>query len=891
MKKHTILSLIVLIILGTFSPVFYANASSPEGVRLSWQHDPQTTITVMWRTSSNSTPATVQYGTSTALGQTKNGANTESVESGFYYHTAELTGLTPATTYYYRVLGDGNTWSPTYSFKTAPSTNTPFSFTAFADNGIDETSYRQAYTIKTKIAAENPAFHVVAGDISYADGDWCDGKPCFGNHWDEWHKESETYASKTPTVMALGNHDDKPEVVFSSGELFYQRSFALPPENNELYYSFDYGDAHFTILNSEDESGLKGGTQYNWAVNDLTNTNKTWKIVVLHKTTYSNGEHGSDRGIQDWLSPIFDQYNVDLVINGHDHLYERTLPLRSGSRGSFNAPVIATQEKTNYGNLDATIYVTTGAGGRGFYSFKTNYNWDALRNNSKHEYIKVDVSGSTLTFHAIEVDGPEFDTFTISKNGSTAPAPVPAPTTPSPTPTSNYTANATQGVAANMQIKGFNYPSWWFDEFLNTDSQTSLNNMKNTGANWAAVAPFWYQANKTSTEIKHHTSGKKTATDESVRSIIRYARSQNIHVALKPMVDAEDGTWRGEFVPANADQWFTSYRSFIMNYAQMAQDEGVELLFIGTELRQVTKPEYTERWRSIIRDIRGVYSGALTYDANWEGEYEHIEFWNNLDTIALSAYFPVATKNTATLSELKASWQENNGKHWYQDLEAIHNKFNKPVMFGEIGYQSRDGATQTPWNRSGSLDLEEQALAYEAAISFWKDVPWFKGMFFWHWSTKTRDGGTSNTDWVSYGKPAETVLKTYWVAAGNQVTTPASNPVPASTPTSNPAPAPAPVPTTNNSKPAFAYGLARRPLVIEQRAALELERELKTRFFPRGIPLAAHNWPVYINAYLYGHYPVEAIGKAIKFGGKTVHPTIPWTAWRNHSTYKLWMGR
>ena len=109
MKKHTILSLIVLIILGTFSPVFYANASSPEGVRLSWQHDPQTTITVMWRTSSNSTPATVQYGTSTALGQTKNGANTESVESGFYYHTAELTGLTPATTYYYRVLGDGNT--------------------------------------------------------------------------------------------------------------------------------------------------------------------------------------------------------------------------------------------------------------------------------------------------------------------------------------------------------------------------------------------------------------------------------------------------------------------------------------------------------------------------------------------------------------------------------------------------------------------------------------------------------------------------------------------------------------------------------------------------------------------------------------------------------------
>lgn len=840
------------------TPLF---AAAPESLRLSWQHDPQTTMTISWNTRSDATLPTIEYGTTTSYGNIKTGATITGIASGSYYHTVELTGLAPNTLYHFRARGDEE-WGNDDIFRTAPSTNNTFSFVAMADMGTSQ----HTTAITTRASQQDAAFALISGDLAYASGSTA------RETWETWLRILEKISHTVPVMPALGNHDVESGVKESSGELFFTKTFALPPENGETYYSFDYGDAHFVALDSNDYNGLKvNGAQYRWLENDVRSTSKKWKIVYFHHPPYSSStNHKSERRLQEALSPLFDAQGIDLVITGHDHNYERTYPIRTAG---FNEPTVASTDQSNYTNPGAPIYIVTGGGGRSLYGLQSpKPAWSATGCRC-YEFFKVTISGNMLSGVTIGEDGAVVDSFSLTKittGGMISP----------PTSTPPHQLSPLSPTTEMFNIRGFAMPAWWFDTYGKSETVESFRKMKEAGANWVALSPFWYQDSKTSTRMAPHP--QKSATDVSLRATIRAAKNLGIKVMLKPMVDARDGGWRGDFEPSNPAEWFTNYRTFITHYATIAQEEGVDYFVIGTEFVKLTELEHASSWRELIVAVRALYNGPVTYAANWGtrpgAEYYRIAFWNLLDAIGIDAYPPLANKNNPTVSELVDGWRP-----WYRDIEDLHRTQNKPVIFTEIGYLSCDGAIKKPWQWpcGAGVDTQEQADAYEAAIRTWAGAPWFSGMFFWRWDANPNAGGADNTDYMPQRKPAETVTRRLWTTQAEM----------------QPPPPPAPLPLTETQplttvvippppSPPYAYGLARRPLVIEQKAAQELERELKYYFRGGHIPLAARYWPTYVNAYLYGHYPIPVIARAIRLGGVVVHPAIPFSAWQRSPIYR-----
>lgn len=791
-----------------------ADAATLDEIRLSWQRDSATTMTVMWRTDAAITPI-VQYGPTTQYGSETTGTSQPAVLDGYTYHTVEIVGLTPNTAYHYRVSGPGSVWSNDAIFRTAPNGATDFTFTVFADNGMVGNNGSRAVTMKDRVAAQQPALHLIAGDLSYADGDWCDGRPCMREHWEGWLQEMERIARTIPVMPAIGNHEVKDDMRLPDGELFFTRSFALPGGNGERVYSFDYGDAHFVALDTNDWRGLRrGGVQYNWLESDLAATTKRWKVVYFHHLAYTSGGRHSDlESLQQETTPLFDRYGVDLVIQAHNHHYERTYPLRYRAP---NDPTIVSTDRSAYANPAAPVYVTTGGGGAGIYSFpSTPKPWSAARCEC-HEFLRVDVDDAgILTVAAIGLDGSTVDRFTIAKTADGA-APPPSTTSTSSTsstssqpptsttpPTTTLTAPTTPPLAplsTAQTIRGFNMGGWSRDALGGSGTRQSLDRLAATGANEVAIAPFWYQDRKDSVQIYRRDS--KTPTDDSVRAVIRHAKSKGLRAALKPMVDSRDGTWRGRLEPSDVAAWFQSYEQFLLTYARMAAEEQVDRLIIGTELATMTRPAHTAAWRSLIAKVREVYRGPLTYAANWgernEGEYYQVEFWDALDAIGIDAYFPLSAADRPTVAEVEAAWRvtTKGGREvrWVDDIWQLHERFQKSVILTEIGYLSCERAGEKPWEYPcrHAVAPEVQANLYEGTLRVWSAVDWMLGYHFWRWDTNPDAGGPTNGDYMPQGKLAEEVLRRYWTSAA---------PAPASTATSTTTSAPAvgnaPAPSQN----------------------------------------------------------------------------------------------
>lgn len=303
--------------------------------------------------------------------------------------------------------------------------------------------------------------------------------------------------------------------------------------------------------------------------------------------------------------------------------------------------------------------------------------------------------------------------------------------------------------------KGFSYAAWWNDTLLQSSSDLSLNNLRETGTEWVSLVPTWYQDDLHSTEIKMDKD--RTPSDESIIHAIEIIHSLGMKVMLKPHVDPLNDEWRGgiEFSDENKwDAWFNSYKNFISHYLEIANNYGVEQFCIGCELVRTTD---RAEWYNVIDMIQENYSGSITYAADWSN-YESIPFWDELDFIGIDAYFPLTNKTDPTIEEILESW-----RNWKQDIEEIHNITGKPVIFTEIGYRSINGCNMDPWNwqREGIIDLQEQADCYDAVFKTFYNENWFSGIYWWMWYPDLT-GGAKDKRYTPYGKPAEEILKNYY---------------------------------------------------------------------------------------------------------------------------------
>src|SRR5262245_44006831 len=319
---------------------------------------------------------------------------------------------------------------------------------------------------------------------------------------------------------------------------------------------------------------------------------------------------------------------------------------------------------------------------------------------------------------------------------------------------------------SGFQYNGIVHVSWWFDEYDSAAGGTSRAALRDTGANWMGLLVTWYQQDASSNVIARHPDPNKDHTDARIRTAIRDAHSRGLRVMLKPHVDALNGQWRGDFNPSNPAAWFQSYTQLVLHYAQIAQEEGVELYCMGTEFKTISGAANRDRWVAVINAIRGIYSGPLTYAANATfpaDEFTSVSFWDQIDLIGLDGYFTLTDQLNPTLAQLIAAWRSNRfGEDLVAAVENFANSRQKPVIFTEIGYKSTDGTNREPWNfgLSGALDTAEQRDCYEAAFTVWSQKSaWMKGFFWWAWPVPPP--ATNDTDYNPRNKPAESVLRTW----------------------------------------------------------------------------------------------------------------------------------
>ncbi len=289
---------------------------------------------------------------------------------------------------------------------------------------------------------------------------------------------------------------------------------------------------------------------------------------------------------------------------------------------------------------------------------------------------------------------------------------------------------------------------------------------------WIAQTPFGWQNGVGNPEVRLVTEGRVLwgERDSGLAQTTRMAHERGIHVMLKPHLWVRGAGTGGPESIAMADEagwdaWFASYRAFILHYAAFAEAHGIEALCIGTELGS-TLPGHETQWREIIRAVRGVYPGRLTYAANWYGEWEKVPFWDALDEVGIQAYFPLCDAPRAGLDSLRAGWRPHLAR-----IEAFQKRTGKPVVFTEIGYRSIPAAGARPWEWpdrrvAAEADSVAQARCYEAFFRAVWAKPWFAGAYVWKWFPHPGRWSERADGFTPQGKPAEGVMALWYGATG-----------------------------------------------------------------------------------------------------------------------------
>ena len=314
-------------------------------------------------------------------------------------------------------------------------------------------------------------------------------------------------------------------------------------------------------------------------------------------------------------------------------------------------------------------------------------------------------------------------------------------------------AMATSGWASGQRVDGFNVVSTPAHPFGSASAERALRAAHALGATTIAIIPFLWQASPSDPEIK---SGSDMS-DEALRSAIGQAHRVGLSVQVKPHIWVPQ-SWAGAVEPGSEDAWriwFARYGAELQRIARIATEEGAESLAIGTELTKTTqRPE----WNALIATVRAAFPGRLFYIAHNAEEAEAVPFWPQLDAIGVSLYPPLGadTDRSGRLAVMRGVADR---------LDALSTRFGKPVLVGEIGLRSADGAAAKPWESAEERVAPVNLTLQADVLSDWLGVlnrPSVQGVLIWRWFTDPAAGGAGDTDFTVQGKPAEAALSCAW---------------------------------------------------------------------------------------------------------------------------------
>lgn len=319
-----------------------------------------------------------------------------------------------------------------------------------------------------------------------------------------------------------------------------------------------------------------------------------------------------------------------------------------------------------------------------------------------------------------------------------------------------------------MWIKGFTY-GWMARRgaYRTEKAIQSQDKLFGLGVNWICLAFPVMQQTFSSTRI--YFDYRTTITDKDLIFVINRAHERGIKVCLKPVINCEDGMWRAYIDFPDGDmlgrdrywnEWFESYCAFLCHYAELAQDTGCEMFCIGCEMSGTERKE--EHWRSLIEKVRGIYKGPIVYNTN-HGREDMVNWFDAVDYIGISAYYKVGRKPSDSKESMLTVWNRVNSR-----MEELYRKYNKQIIFMEIGCRSAKGCAMMPWDfvhKDLPWDEDEQAVFYESCLEACHDKKWFAGPFWWDWSIEiydTREEAMQDRGFNIHLKKAEKVVKKYY---------------------------------------------------------------------------------------------------------------------------------
>lgn len=250
---------------------------------------------------------------------------------------------------------------------------------------------------------------------------------------------------------------------------------------------------------------------------------------------------------------------------------------------------------------------------------------------------------------------------------------------------------------------------------------------------------------------------------------IRQARAAGLRVALMPIVHLrvrEPHEWRGILAPADGvDTWFARYADVVLPLAELAHREGVARFVVGSELSSLEP--FEARWRALIAALRARFDGSLLYSTNWDrlapaaDAPAPVAFWDALDEVGVTAYFPLSDRDEApTEDAIARAWVAPK-----REIAAFAARVGRPVVFTEVGYPSRVGAARAPWDDgprgdglldTPQVDLEQQRRLVAGFCDAFAPRGEVRGFYAWNWFGV---GGARDSGFTLRGKPAAAELE------------------------------------------------------------------------------------------------------------------------------------
>ncbi|MCA9064240.1 MAG: metallophosphoesterase family protein [Planctomycetaceae bacterium] len=391
----------------------WAPTAIPDRVCLCMTATPATSMAVTWRTDVTVTDAVAQIAVAdhgpgfanTAVTVSARSSTFESNLNESLRHEVTFSSLLPATKYAYRV-GDGANWSEWNHFTTAAESPAPFQvlYVGDAQNDIEQFWSR----VVREAFAESPraAFFIHAGDLVNTGGH--DG------HWGEWFSAGGFVQRMIPGMPVPGNHeyiketeaDDSPRILTPQ----WRATFAMPenglPDLPETNYWFDYQGVRLIALNSN----TKTAEQAAWLRRILADNPQRWTVATFHHPLFSTRKGRDNKALREAWLPVFDEYGVDLVLQGHDHTYARTgLVSADDTKPDADVAAIGSRVQTKPG----AVFVVSVSGPKMYPLEPVPLNNRTAEDTQLFQVIEF--SEQAIHYRALTATGTLYDEFELTK--------------------------------------------------------------------------------------------------------------------------------------------------------------------------------------------------------------------------------------------------------------------------------------------------------------------------------------------------------------------------------------------------------------------------------------------------------------------------------------------